>query len=261
MIELYSWTNEKLLCHLILTFQFYEKIFEKRVTKILASRLGTKICDDFVFLIRLVPLMHDVGKAHPDYQRRLKKGRRPLFSWHEILSAQIYWRITESFLFNMQRQNKTLDDVRKIGVTSIVFHHQAMRDIEVGRCPFKVNLLGWNVMNLSGLLTELLAKGIKGLRNEGKSIHSFLSNIKEMIDSALTEFRRDIEIYRNIEGIRKKLFEDELRTFGASIKLYSIIAGPLVICDWMAARKSRGADYKPPLIKEVELSFPELGKI
>jgi len=251
----FSWKNheihyEKLEDHLILTYDFFKKIFEKRVSKILTARLRYNTCEEFTFLIRLAPLMHDIGKAHPYYQKTARDGE-PYFSWHEVFSAQICSSIIESFRFMSEVNTEIFEEMKNIVTAAIISHHQALREIERVLPPRRIkmiNLDAWNFNSLSCILSKLLETAMDKLSL--KRIHT------SIIDSSLNDFKEEIKAKRNnLELIRNSLFE-QLRS--PRLKLHSVITGPLVICDWLAAGKLRGPKYEHQMLKEATYSFPEI---
>ena len=250
-IKLYSfWTEdgrvyEYLEDHLNLTFNIFVTLFERRILKILASRLNRKADDTLTFVVRLAPLMHDIGKAHDSYQKNI--GRKPNFSWHEVLSAQVCWNLMEAFRYASHIPSREFESLKRMVVATIISHHQAMREVERAFPPKWIKLSLWNLDPLYPLILKLVnlaSKEIKPNIDYSKVVYSTLNRIRDTI-----------RICRGSLGMmRDHIFDD----IGRPPKPYSILTGTLVLCDWLSARKTRPSNYKSPMLKEAERAFPEI---
>jgi len=257
--KLYSfWTEggavyECLEDHLNLTFNIFTMIFEKRILKILASRLKRKIDDSFIFMVRLAPLMHDVGKAHDSYQNQKRSGwKEPNFSWHEVLSAQVCWNVMERFRYLSHiSPSKEFKDLKRTVAAAIVSHHQAIREVERASPPRWIKLSLWNLNTLRSLIYELLNRASAGLKlniDRDKIVTSAISDLKENMRKCRG----------SLDGLRNQIFDN----IGCRPpKSYSILTGILVLCDWLSASKTRPPKNRSPMLREAERAFPELSHI
>ena len=251
-IKLYSfWTEdgklyEYLEDHLNLTFNRFVTLFERRVIKILASRLKHEVDDVFTFMVRLAPLMHDIGKAHDSYQRNAGI-KEPNFSWHEVLSAQFCWNLMESFRYLSHIPYEEFESLERMVTAAIVSHHQAIREVERAFPPKWIKLSSWNLDPLCPLIFKLLnlsSKEIKPNIDYSKVVYSTLNRVKDTIRKC-----------RGSLGMMRDYIFDSI---GRPPKPYSILTGTLVLCDWLSARKTRPLNYKSPMLKEAEHAFPEI---
>ncbi|WP_309493151.1 CRISPR-associated endonuclease Cas3'' [Candidatus Hecatella orcuttiae] len=262
----YSWCGERLEEHSHKTSEIFKLTFEDRIIKTLSGRLNYKFNDVGKFIIRLIPLLHDIGKSHVQYQNTIKFKERcpktaiicreckdkPNFSWHEVLSAQLCWRVIEDLLFNLSLYDR-FKNLQEIATASILFHHQGIRAIE-SETPLKeINLKEYLNETLYTLLPKLIDIAHYGLKLDGHLI-------REIVSSALQELESDLKSTRSLKGLSTRIL-NELRTAPKNyLKLYSITAGPLVICDWIAARVLRIQNHYhySPMLNEAVYSFPEL---
>jgi len=251
-MRLYSfWTEdgklyEGLEDHLNLTFNVFVMMFERRTLKVLASRLKRKVDDDFIFVVRLAPLMHDVGKAHDSYQKNVGM-RKPSFSWHEVLSAQVCWNVMEAFRYTSHIPPREFESLKRTVAAAIVSHHQAMREVKRAFPPKWVKLDLWNFNPLHPLILMLLNRASEELQLN--------VDHHKIVNLALSELKEDIRISRGSLGmLRDRIFDNIKRP----PKPYSILTGTLVLCDWLSAGKTRPSKYKPPMLKEAEHAFPEI---
>ena len=251
-IKLYSfWTEdgkvyEYLEDHLNLTFNIYVTFFEKRILKILASRLNRKADDTLMFIVRLAPIMHDIGKAHDSYQKNI--GRiKPNFSWHEVLSAQVCWNLMEAFRYASHVPSREFETLKRMVVAAIISHHQAIRDVERTFPPKWIVLSLWELEPLYPLMLKLLNLASEEIKPN--------IDYDKVVRLTLNGIRDTIRICRGSLGImRDRIFE----YIGRPPKPYSILTGTIVLCDWLSAEKTRPSSYKSPMLKEAEHAFPEI---
>jgi len=263
-LKLYSWCGERLEEHLYETFKLYELNFEDRVLKILEGRLNN-IFDDFSKLIlRLTPLLHDIGKSYPGYQEKVrekcpfpgyKKCRecadKPNFSWHEVLSAYLYWELTERLIFNCGLE-RFHEDLQVISAISILTHHQAMREPLTERPRKDVNLKKWEVETVSDLMFKLTDLACNGLRIDNSLLKENVEEVLRMVDIDIK--KRNHGLINLCEMLERILYEK----VHCKTKIYSVVAGSLVMCDWLAAKKLRKTTFIHPMLSEIMYSFPEL---
>ena len=249
MAEFYSWVGESLEDHSIDTLRYFRSLFEEGIIRILSGRFGWEISDIERFIVRLGPALHDVGKANMVYQETVKGAeiakKDPWFTWHEVFSAHICWKLLDALRFKGV-VNKETEDLRKMVLASILFHHQGLRSLEYGLPP-KVKLEAWDLPSLHVLLVRVLDEASAGTLSR-----KFL---EEAISKCLEEFKDEIVGYSNIREVFKRVHEYILEHRSVRLKLYSVISGPLIICDWLSARKHRGGKGKNPLIDEVYYAY------
>ena len=218
---------------------------EARLICVLSSRLGIKHQETREFLkfaARMAAGFHDIGKAHPYYVDRNRdkiraecpfdgdcgkcEKNRPSFGEHELVSA---WVVKE-YLDKLQlRLTSHFELINSIAWLAVVHHHQGMRAVG-GR---DVKLKKWNPLNDEN--TESIVKRL--LENALRGVSLFPLN--EILDEL-----REIEI--SFRGdIGRSLPSTPL------LKLYALIAGPLMICDNFVASYNRKGGYMRPLLKEV----------
>lgn len=267
--ELYSWCEEKLEDHLIETFRIYKLNFEDRVVKILEGRLN-HVFDDFSKLIlRLTFLLHDIGKSHPTYQKTIKfrtgclKGDcnkcndKPRFSWHEVLSTYLYLKLIEELLFRYEYTlNDELKKVNKnlqtISAASILVHHQAIREPFAEEPQISISLGDWKVKEIFSLLLKLVNLGCEKLKVD-------TSILKESVDDVLDMLNKDFAVGRyNLTRLSERVCRLLHENFQKNLwkpKIYSIVAGSLVICDWLAAKKLRKTTFAHSMLDEIRYAF------
>ncbi|HIE14583.1 TPA: CRISPR-associated endonuclease Cas3'' [Candidatus Bathyarchaeota archaeon] len=268
--KLYSWCGESLKKHSLETFKIYRLSFEEKIIKVLEGRLRCSFDDFSILVLRLTLLLHDIGKSHPKYQQSvrvkenclnpdLKCNRckyKPSFPWHEILSAYFYWKLIEELWFycmlgDMHRELQTISTI------SVLTHHQAMREPMV-ECPSKdMDLKGWEVKQLSELILGLISSACEKLKVD-------TSKLRRTVNGTLNTLSEDFEKRNSLISLCRTLqvqLNESLQQRGrGKLKIYSIIAGSLVMCDWLAAEKYRKSSFTHPMLDEIKRSFPELRK-
>ncbi len=262
--EPYSWCEEKLEDHLIETFRIYKSNFEDKIVKILEGRLN-HVFDDFSKLIlRLTFLLHDIGKSHPTYQKTIKFrvgcpksdfskcNDKPRFSWHEVLSAYLCLKLTEELLFKYDELKNVHKNLQTISVASILVHHQAIREPFAEQPQISISLGEWKIKKISSLLLKLVNLGCEKLKVETSILKESVSDVLDILDKDLTTGKY------SLTGLSERIFQFLYENFQKNFwkpKIYSVVAGSLVICDWLAARKLRKATFTNPMLNEVVYSF------
>ena len=202
--------------------------------------------------LKLAPLLHDIGKAWSRYQTRvnpncplrgescrrcINEGRGPSFKWHEILSAHIALRLLET----IGELDAKLRPIGSLTCLAILMHHQAIRSPwDSSRLTW--TLAGWNPLDLAPLLLRLIPE-----------------LPRRLVEDSLKRCSEDVRgaTMRSLAEIVNSLTREWL-SGPAKRKLYTVVAGPLVLCDWVAARRLRGSEVSHPMLGEAFNAIPEL---
>lgn len=128
---IYSFENEKLIEHSILTLAFSTKIFGPPSRRSVINKFyvsANLMIDRKLFreIIETSYFLHDIGKAFSWYQER---GNLRSFSYHEILSSKIV--IETIRMIRSKLRLEIPDDLMYLIVTSVLLHHQAMRNLRI----------------------------------------------------------------------------------------------------------------------------------
>jgi len=258
---LWAWCGEPLEKHLLDTLKEYMKIFEARLVCVLSSRLGIKdkkIQEFLKFAVRVTIGFHDIGKAHPSYwywnkdkvraecpfdgDCRKCEGNKPSFRGHEIVSAWIVKEYLDKleYLANLQQLTSRFP-IGPIAWLAVAQHHQGMRAIDDVNVDFSKERKKWTKWNpLNDENTKIIVESL--LENALQGI-SFLS-FNEILDEL-----RGIEIN----------FGGNIRSSHTQLKLYALLAGPLMISDNLVALRNRKGRHLPQFLKEA-LKFLALGQ-
>ena len=128
-----SFLGEALVDHSILTLIISWKAFGSPSRRSILERFKRIVPVDpreLETTISLAYVLHDIGKALSWYQERLRETKReererpPGFKYHEIISAYIVNDILRRLGITSSKE------VRSLTVTSVLLHHQAMRDLK-----------------------------------------------------------------------------------------------------------------------------------
>lgn len=166
-------------------------------------------------LAALALLLHDVGKAHIDYQNSLKENKKASIC-HEFYSVALAWDVLSIG-----------GDERDVVTAAILLHHEFMRLPDPHRIT--KDFVG-EVKELKEILDELSTK----------------YKLSPYLDlSKLSPLRRE-HVFKIVSRIREKLLRD--RNFYACTTL---ILRPLVICDNVSAHIHRMGRL-PRILKDVE---------
>lgn len=255
MSEVYSWCGENLLDHLTLTHRLFVNCFQPSISRILERELEVKLDSDLAKLaLELAPLLHDIGKAWNRYQVRINtncpfrgercrrcisEGRGPSFKWHEVLSAHIALRLLEA----MSDLDVKVRPLGSLTCLAILMHHQAMRS-PWDSSKLTWTLEGWNPLDVAPLLSRLIPE----VPEKTRLIEDSLRRCSEDVEGAT--MRTLVEI---VNGLTREWLPGQGKR-----KLYTVVAGPLVLCDWIAARHLRGSEMSHPMLSEALNAIPEL---
>lgn len=278
MNELYAWCTEPLIEHSICTLNVYSQCFERNNIKILSRRLGLN-SDLLPFLkvsARMAIALHDIGKAHRIYQNFMKvkgncqyEGRnrlncsycnnRPSYPNHEFLSAYIYWQIYNELRFISKFQKILIDPTNlfltlgKIFTLTIIQHHHAMRGIsEISNVkkPYRYSEETIRKSTLN-LLERLLEASLKPVFPE-IYVQIFNRSKDKLSQSRWPSW------YRLRKELKGTLLPRE--TLDIRLKLYSILSGPLCICDNLSAHIHRPGPPPRSFLREALRVYPCLAK-
>ncbi|RLF14413.1 MAG: hypothetical protein DRJ97_06330, partial [Thermoprotei archaeon] len=124
---------------------------------------------------------------------------------------------------------------------AILMHHQAMRS-PWDSAKLTWTLTGWNPLDLTPLLIRLLPR-----------------LPRRLVEDSLKRCSEDVKgaTMKTLVDTVNSLTREWLPGLGKR-KLYTVIAGPLVLCDWIAARRLRGSEMGHPMLDEAFNAIPEL---
>ena len=235
---IYSFIGESLIDHSTLTLAISLRAFGNFSRKSIISKLQVlKICVDPQELeraMRLAYLLHDIGKAMSWYQRKPCK-----FPYHEVLSSKIVTDLIRLLGINLPRC------ILNLISASVLFHHQAMRDI-------------WTYLDKELMIRKVINKILSHeprIRDEDiKDINILSLRISQIIpgksEKVISYLIRDIVNNLSVErilGLVRKLAKEQQKEYFFLIPLFLV---PLQMADNTAASILRPCQSFSRLAKE-----------
>jgi len=247
-MKLFSWCNEPLISHSLLTLEFFLIGCSELIDLIWRKlcMLTNKSLDMIIIrgVIKLALVLHDVGKAHPYYQSTVREkclydgicsriercpdGNPPVrFSGHQVLSAWFLYRVLEEGV-----EGYYLETIGSIAILSVLFHHEAIR-------PDIFNLLRNPYSRQSPFRNPNFHQSIdcKGCQEFMKYLTRCDRDIAEVVISCPSK-------WEDIGTICEELINVNKRFCRPVTRLYCLLAGPLGGCDTIAASILRPTTYK-----------------
>ena len=186
-----------------------------------------KVIGNAEFELRTAVVFHDSGKIF--YQKNFK-GRKIVFTGHEIISAQILDRFAWHY-------GRYADEISELSTAAVLYHHHAMGVKERASNLGKIELRFSSQKEFEGVLAEhekILLKYLGFL--EPKAVEKALDDL----NSDLRKFFKDsrVEIARIVSDSRdliSRVWEKFQKEIDFRKKMISLTVA-LVICDYRGAR-------------------------
>ncbi len=235
-MTLYAFSGQQLTAHIDGTEKYAMSFADEQYCQIASQRIKISSSNEVTIphnrladMIRLVCILHDIGKADEQYQKQVFRNKENAsFFLHEVPSAVIANRLIQS------AREKISEPERFLVLFSIIQHHLAMRTY--GRAEKMMDIIsknrrrGWE-FEFNEEISQILSRT--------KFVHD-KAKIGQLIEPVTPPETRDLVSWLyNIASSRNQPWT----------KLYVLVMNPLVVGDNTDAQKNRPAQQPSRFVR------------